>query len=399
MKILENERVKLVRSKDYNYNFDKKTGYFERYGKTKDEDPIMAPTCEILDLEISAGKCMGMCPECYKGNGDVDFETNMTLEGFANILHKVAKTRYAVHFKEKDCPSIYGNVTEEFCQRGCRTKEDVKKEVLKMFIKTDNIERIDIYNEGLLQQVAFGICNIGTNKDFFNMMEYAREFDVIPNYTCHGLDMSEEYAQKTAKLCGAVAVSVYNKDKSYNAVKMLHDAGMKQINFHVIAHDKSYKRIISIIDDLTTDERIKGKVKAVVMLKYKPKGNGVGKFNHLTDEQYKNIISYAEKNNIGIGFDSCSACSYLRAIKDDPDFKQKAIYAEPCESGLFSAYINCKGEFYACSFCENEGMWKSGIDVLNCNDFVKDVWNHPKTQQFREVLLKNGRKCPMYNLD
>ena len=37
------------------------------------------------------------------------------------------------------------------------------------------------------------------------------EYDVrvvIPNYTCHGLDMNEKYAELSAKYCGAVAVSV-----------------------------------------------------------------------------------------------------------------------------------------------------------------------------------------------
>ena len=197
----------------------------------------------------------------------------------------------------------------------------------------------------------------------------------------------------------AVAVSVYNKEKSYNAVNMLFNAGVRQINFHVIAHDKSYKRILSIIDDLKTDERIKGKVKAVVLLKYKPKGNGVGKFNHLTDEQYREIISYAENNGVSIGFDSCSAHAYLRTIKNDPDFEKKSLCVEPCESSCFSSYINHKGEFYACSFCEGEGMWKNGINVLNCNDFEQDVWNGEQTKTFRKILLDNKRKCPMYKLD
>ena len=250
-----------------------------------------------------------------------------------------------------------------------------------------------------MQQIAFGICDIGTNPDFFKMLAYCREFDVIPNYTCHALDMNEEYAKLTAKYCGAVAISVYNKEKSYNAVKTLADAGMKQINFHVIAHDKSYNKIFSILDDLTTDERIKSKVKAVVLLKYKAKGNGVGKFKHLSDEQYREIINYATERNIGIGFDSCSAHAYLRVIKNDKDYDKKAMCAEPCESACFSSYINHKGEFFACSFCENEGMWQTGIPVLEAPDFEESVWNNYQTIRFRKMLLNNERKCPMFKLD
>ncbi|KKK77470.1 hypothetical protein LCGC14_2853300 [marine sediment metagenome] len=54
----------------------------------------------------------------------------------------------------------------------------------------------------ILGQIAFGICDIKTNPDFFKMMEYAREQGVIPNYTCHGLDVTKEVAKKSfQKIC------------------------------------------------------------------------------------------------------------------------------------------------------------------------------------------------------
>ena len=396
MQILENSHERLVKSQDYNSYFDKETGFFARWGKSKDDDPSYAPMPEILDLEISAGKCMGKCPECYKCNGAVEETHNMTFEEFKDIFHKVAKTRAVTTFKS-GFPPIKMNIDSSFGD--FLTKEDIVNKAKMFYSNPNEIESIKVYNAGLLQQIAFGICDIGTNPDFFKMLKYCREFDVVPNYTCHALDMNEEYAKLTAKYCGAVAISVYNKEKSYDAVKMLADAGIKQINFHVIAHDKSYKKIFSILDDLTTDERIKGKVKAVVLLKYKPKGNGVGKFNHLSDEQYREIINYATERNIGIGFDSCSAHAYLRVIKNDKDYDSKAICAEPCESACFSSYINHKGEFFACSFCENEGMWKYGLNVLYTEDFENDVWNNSQTRKFRRMLLDNERRCPMFRLD
>ena len=44
----------------------------------------------------------------------------------------------------------------------------------------------------VLTQIAFGIMNISTNPDFFKMMEYTKERGVIPNFTCHGIDMTKE---------------------------------------------------------------------------------------------------------------------------------------------------------------------------------------------------------------
>lgn len=400
MQILETNREKLVKSEDYNSYFNKETGFFARWGARKQDNPAYAPMPEILDLEISAGKCMGKCPECYKCNGAVEETHNMTFEQFKDIFHKVAKTK--VEVRTLDGESKIAEYNSSFgCFKTATTKKEIENYVIDLYNKKLNLDvkSVKVYNSGLLQQIAFGICDIGTNPDFFKMLAYCREFDVIPNYTCHALDMNEEYAKLTAKYCGAVAISVYNKEKSYNAVKMLADAAMKQINFHVIAHDKSYNKIFSILDDLTTDERIKGKVKAVVLLKYKPKGNGVGKFKHLSDEQYREIINYATERNIGIGFDSCSAHAYLRVIKDDKDYDKKAMCAEPCESACFSSYINHKGEFFACSFCENEGIWKEGIPVLEAPDFEESVWNNYQTIRFRKMLLNNERKCPMFRLD
>ena len=296
---------------------------------------------------------------CYKKNGEDINTHHMTFSEFKNIFHKVADTE----FKEFDDGKI-----------GYR-------------------------NNGLLQQIAFGICDIGSNPDFFKMMRYCREFGVIPNYTCHALDMTPEYAKLSAELCGAVAISIYNKEKSYNAVKMLADAGLKQINFHMVAYSESFDKIKETMNDMVSDERLIDNVKALVMLKYKPKGKNAGKFKQLSTEQMKTLIDYAEQLGIGIGFDSCSANAYLKAIKNNENYEQKAQCADPCESSCFSSYINCRGEFYACSFCENEGMWKDGINVLAATDFKKDVWENAQTQKFRDMLLKNERKCPMFNLD
>lgn len=175
MKMLENDKVKIVSSENYNYIFQKTDGRFARWGRTKEEDPSFSPFGpELLDLEISSGgDCLGRCSFCYKGNGKHGAPTkNLTLDEFKRILDGMPRT---------------------------------------------------------LTQIAFGIMNISTNPDFFAMMEYSRSKGVIPNYTCHGLDVTPEIAERTAKLCGAVAVSVLaDRDKAYNAVKMFTDAFLGQ---------------------------------------------------------------------------------------------------------------------------------------------------------------------------
>lgn len=357
MKIIDNENFKLLRSKDYNFNFDKNTGYFERWGKDYNDDPdfsVFGP--EILDLEISTsvrpedrshydesrlvmdGGCSGQCDFCYKSNGYYP-TYNMTLEEFKIIFNKMPKT---------------------------------------------------------VGQIAFGILNIGTNPDFFTMMTIARVNGVIPNYTCHGFDVTKHIAKRTAELCGAVAVSIYNKDVSYDAIKRFTDAGMRQVNIHYMISEETYLKAFEIIDDMVDDPRL-AKMNAIVFLSLKTKGRGKD-FTKLSTKKYNTIVEYALAMEVNFGFDSCGANKFLEAVKDHKRFKQFKEMAEPCESSCFSSYINCKGEYFACSFAEGHEMFPVGIDVLNCDDFVKDVWNNSQTNKFRETLMKCNRNCPLYNV-
>ncbi len=58
-------KKKIVSSENYNYIFDRETGFFARWGRTKDDDPIYSPFGpEILDIEISEICNMG-CTFCF----------------------------------------------------------------------------------------------------------------------------------------------------------------------------------------------------------------------------------------------------------------------------------------------------------------------------------------------
>ncbi|MHA1483523.1 MAG: SPASM domain-containing protein, partial [Candidatus Heimdallarchaeaceae archaeon] len=87
--------------------------------------------------------------------------------------------------------------------------------------------------------------------------------------------------------------------------------------------------------------------------------------------------------------------------------KRLATFVEPCESGLFSLYCNVDGLFYPCSFVEDEKGWKKGLELKE--DFLKDVWYHPRMVEWRKILLETTvncecqfqtdcRTCPIYDL-
>ena len=248
-----------------------------------------------------------------------------------------------------------------------------------------------------LTQVAFGADATCTmNPDIWKIMEATREKGIVPNITV--ANITDEVADNLAKYCGAVAVSRYsNKDWCYDSVKRLTDRGMTQVNIHQLLSNETYDQVLETIADMKNDPRLE-KMNAIVFLSLKPKGRGV-KYNSLTMDQFKSVIDFSLESQINFGFDSCSANKFLATVKDSPNFKQYETNAEPCESSLFSTYIDVQGKFFPCSFSPDTDLWGSeGIDVANCEDFMKDIWYNERTNEFRKSLLENHRSCPLFKI-
>lgn len=348
----DSDKHKKCFSDVYNYVFNKENGFFCRWGKTKKENPdccLIGP--EILDIEISVNGCPKIngenCRFCYKENSS-DKPTNMSFDVFKNIVDKMPK---------------------------------------------------------VLTQIAFGITGVQTNPDFIKMLEYSREQGIIPNYTLSGADLTEEIAKKTSELCGAVAVSVYeaNKDLCYDTIERFTSLGMNQVNIHVLLSKETLSFVYEVLKDIKKDNRLR-KLNAVVFLGIKPKGRAKSFYNSLLVDKYKELIGFCFENNISFGFDSCSAPKFEQSIglMDLTKNKKESLKAmsESCESSLFSSYINVKGEYWHCSFAENNNDINY-VDVLRKEDFINDVWNNDIVENFRSKLINSTknecRKCIIYD--
>lgn len=338
---------KTISSEGYNLRFNKKTGHTARWGLTLDDDPEFSPIGpEILDLEVVSGDCPNRCSFCYKQNGFREKEV-MTLDTFKTILAKFPKT---------------------------------------------------------LTQVAFGITGVQSNPDFIAMMEHCREVDVVPNFTLSGIDLTDELADRIAKVSGALAVSVYdNRDLAYDTVKKFTDRGMNQVNFHLLAAEERLEHILKVLQDTQTDERLE-KLNAVVFLGVKPKGGGTS-MTPLSARHFNALAITCMKAGIPFGFDSCSAFKFQQCVEGikniDPQVKKELLcMAEPCESSCFSAYVNVRGEYWNCSFSEGaEGV--KPVNMLEVEDFFRDLWYKDEIAAFRERVLatRGKRSCPVYDLD
>jgi len=325
--------MRRVSTPTYNYTFNEKTGHFARWGKTFKDDPQYSPIgLEILDIEVST-ICHHGCPFCYKSN--LTKGRNMSIDTFKGVIN----------------------------------------------------------NLPTLTQIAFGIGDIDGNPDLFKMFEYSRRKGIVPNVTINGARLTQEHADNLAKYCGAVAVSHYDDSECYNAVKTLTDEGMEQVNIHQLLSEESYQSALNVIKAYTEDTRLK-KLNAIVFLSLKQRGRGENS-TRITDKHFIEIIDLCFLNDVPFGFDSCTACKFLNVIKLHPNYEKIAMSVEPCESGLFSGYVNVDGVFSPCSFSEGE---VTGYDLAKPLDFLQEVWYNKDMKKWRKTLLDNNRNCPIYNI-
>jgi len=332
MKIFENKDGRILRSQNYNYNFNKLNGYFMRWGKMPKDDPQFSPYGpEIADIEIT-DICEMNCRYCYKSNTSIG--SNMSFNTFKNIITNINKNKQ-------------------------------------------------------LTQVAFGLgATAEENPDLWDMCSYLRTIGIIPNGTV--ANITDETADKIASLFGACAVSIHSdKNLCYNSIKKLTDRGMKQVNIHHVIYDSNFEETLEVFNDIKNDLRLE-KLNAIVLLSLKKKGRAKDGFNILPQNKFNILVEKAFELNIPLGFDSCSAHKFLKAIVNHPNKKNLEMMVEPCESASFSLYANVNGKYYPCSFAESG----DGIDLVNCDDFEK-IWNN---NAFRHNLIINNRECPLFDI-
>jgi len=345
--LVQDDKKITLRNENYNFVFHKKDGFFARWGKTTEDDGLLELGLpEIADIEI-AEVCEGVpgvgpCAFCYKSN--TGFKgTNMSLETFKTIFSKLPPT---------------------------------------------------------ITQIAFGCGTLRRHPEMWDIFKYSKDNGVTPNLTING-DVDDHEFDKIADMCGACAVSIYDKDLSYDAIKKLTDRGMTQVNIHYMISEETYGKAFEIMDDIKTDTRLE-KLNALVFLSLKPKGRSEGRFHQLNQDKFNNLIDYAHKTNIPYGLDSCSAQKVMKYIdKQDGILDNLKDHVEPCESTLYSLYIDVNGDFFPCSFTPETKGWEEGLSVLECNNFLEDIWFNEKTKQFRDNVIQCrgcGQSCSIYEI-
>lgn len=330
---------KFFKNEEYEVYFNTVTGV--EVLKGKDGDPFRTSLPLLIDVGVM-GSCENSCSFCYQGRDD---EPHMTLDNFKTIIDQVKHHTNQVALGGRGDPNLH--------------------------------------------------------PQFKEIVNYARDNGVTPNYTTSGHGLTSEQIE-VSKVCGAVAVSDYDRPFTYAAINRLMLAGIKT-NIHIIFSYPNYDKSMKIIyghnpwmhQNFGQKKSPKfdiDKLNAVVFLLFKPQGEGSDKTGLIPNKlQIESFASKAFETEckFKIGMDSCLINHVLRYV--EPAEIQK-MSIDTCESSRMSVYISPSMQMIPCSFADHP-EW--GVPITEKKD-IDYIWNKStKFKQFRSILKKNPDCCPV----
>jgi MoaA/NifB/PqqE/SkfB family radical SAM enzyme len=276
-----------------------------------------------------------------------------------------------------------------FCYQGDEEQPNMKFNDFKLII--DEVKHH-------VNQVALGgRGDPNKHKDFKRILEYCVKNNVVPNYTTSGQKLTEKEVQ-ISKLCGAVAVSDYANNYTYDAIQEFINAGIKT-NVHLMFTSSSFQKCIEITHGHNPWVHGKQmgrnlfdveKLNAVIFLLFKPQGKGA-ECKELFPNPYQiQVMSDAimkARNIFKVGMDSCLA-NHLFKNSEVTGINRLSI--DSCEGARMSAYITPDMKMMPCSFAN-----KNHAVEIKKSTGIETIWQKsgPFTK-FRTALKKHPFSCP-----
>lgn len=327
-----NHDVKIIITSEYVTIFDLSTGTEVCIGKN-DIDPFALMYPNLMDIGIM-GHCDNHCSFCYQGN---IIEEHMTFENYKKIMDQ---------------------------------------------------------SKWLANQVALGgRGDPNLHPNFHDILSYTRSCGIVPNYTTSGIGLSKEQVKSSKEFCGAVAVSMYNKDYTFQALTDFMDAKCKT-NIHFVLTSENVSTAIDILNgkDVWDNKVDMKRLNGIIFLLFKPQGMGKNKLYLTVSETDLKSFIFACRNNkpkVKIGIDACLGNKIHRFFGKELSQSENQ-YISTCESGRSSVYISPDMYLIPCSF-GNKTTW--GESILTSS--ISDIWlNSDKFKKVRKILGEDCARCP-----
>ena len=327
-----------LEDKRFNFKtiFNKETGLYIRSGIYKNgvetkENPFRASFPHLIDVGIM-GHCThgltGLCEAagigCYQDGKNI-VQPNMSLEDFRSIAAQ------------------------------CRNKVN--------------------------QFALGGRGDPDEHEDFEEILKACVENNIVPNYTTSGYTFNEEKARLSKEYCGAVAVSWYRNNYTYETIKLLKNYRVR-VNIHYVLGRNTIDEAINRIKNKTFP-----RVNAIIFLLHKPKGLGsqenVLKHNDPKLKEFFKLLSTTNYYHFGV--DSCTVPGILNY-----GFNVDINSLDTCEAARFSCYISADLKMVPCSFDVDE---KYVID-LRKND-IQTAFDSDIFEDFRNKLRFSCQICSL----
>ena len=322
---------KVVTTERYEILFNTKTGFEVMRGINGYEDPFVLDYPSMIDCGIM-GHCQNKCAFCYQGDNQ---QPNMSLENYKLIIDQ----------------------------------------------SKHHVSQLALGGRGEPNQ----------HENFEEIMKYTRENNIAPNYTTSGNNLTDRQVDITKEYAGAVAVSAYGEEYTYDALKRFMDAGVKT-NIHMIFSSLSADVAIDLVEGYDVfDGKVNfDKLNAIIFLLFKPQGRGKNLKQYIPNNSQ--IARFAKaietpRSKFKIGMDSClvNKVSNHRSLS-----RMEKVMADTCEGARMSCYITPDMKFMPCSFGNHD---KYGISIQDTP--IKEVWEHGKSFiNFREALSLEENRCP-----
>lgn len=233
--------------------------------------------------------------------------------------------------------------------------------------------------KGKTFQVALGGAGDPNKHDSFEeILLLSKEYDIVPNLTTSGLQITDNEIRAIKKHCGAVAVSYYSRLKdgiesnyeTIEAIERLVRAGCITNVHYVVSADTINEAIYRLEKD-----RWPYGINAVIFLLYKPVGLGTIEKTLECNDKVKEFLDIATngKHSYSIGFDTC----FTSGLCNTASIDMKSIDA--CEAARFSMYIDCELNAFPCSF----GIEKKQYKVKLNPKTIQDAWDSAEFEAFR----------------
>lgn len=336
MKIIYDDINRYIATFDEVTGFSARSGILTPEGVELDVDPFMASFPELLDIGIMGhcthgltGLCLQSGVECYQSGSHVN-APNMPFERFKSIVDEIKGRTFQVALGGRGDPDQH--------------------------------------------------------EDFVNIIRYAHENGVVPNFTTSGLGLNQILLPAIKRFCGAVAVSYYRADYTERAIDMLSGFGIKT-NLHYVLGKRSIEEAIEILESGKYFDQIN----KIIFLLHKPVGLGSVE-NMLTVDHplLGEFFRLIETPKIAerCGFDSCSVPALLNFTDN---LLPESI--EPCEASRFSAYISPDYRLYPCSF-EQSLEQSVDLNVLS----IEAGWHSHTFKAFRKRFSGKCDGCAKYAL-